>query len=161
MRHTNTHVYFWEGTFSNWDNCHFDDHSTGIHFHNTEQAFMWQKARFFGDIETQKVIESVHNPKEVKLLGRKILGYNEQVWQLVRGSLMAYVNYLKFTQNAYYNLILVNTGDKILVEASPYDKIWGVGLAQENDLILDEKNWLGQNLLGKALMEVRKVITKA
>lgn len=158
MRTTDTHVYFWEGPFSNWDNCHFDDYSTGIHFSNTEQAFMWQKARFFGDINTQKAIEYVIDPKEVKVLGRKILGYNEKTWQLVRQSLMAYVNYLKFTQNAYYNRILVNTENKILVEASPYDKIWGVGLPEENDLILDEKNWLGQNLLGKALMDVRELL---
>jgi len=71
---------------------------------------------------------------------------------------MKYVNYLKFTQNLEFRNQLLETENRTLVEASPYDKIWGVGLEETNDLILDEKNWLGQNLLGKALMEVRELI---
>ena len=158
MRHTETHVYFWEGPFSNWDSCHLTDVGS-LKFLNSEQAFMWYKANFFKDKEICAHLSSPFmTPKEAKKLGRQIKGYNEKAWDCVRLGFMVYVNYLKFSQNPSHGQILKDTEQKTLVEASPYDKIWGVGLAENNDLILDEKNWLGQNLLGKALMEVRKML---
>ena len=69
-----------------------------------------------------------------------------------------YVNYLKFSQNEIFKQKLLETGNRILVEASPVDKIWGVGLDENDENILDESKWKGQNLLGKALMEVRKML---
>ena len=156
MKYTDTHVYFWGGPFSNWDNCHFV--CGGIKFHNTEQAFMWWKAKFFNDEETAKKIELEFNPSEVKRLGRLVKNYKDDECSVVRMLYMIEVNEQKFNQNPFYKEILIRTENRVLVEASPYDKIWGVGLAEDNPLILDEKNWLGQNLLGKALMEVRKKI---
>jgi hypothetical protein len=153
---TDTHVYFWNGLYSNWDNCHFEDFLTGERFKNSEQAFMWYKADTFGDRDIRTAIQRTSNPKEVKELGRQVKNFNEEVWNNVRFDKMVYVNELKFTQNPYYGQTLKNTGNRILVEASPYDKIWGVGLLETDPLILDEKNWTGLNLLGKALMEVRE-----
>jgi len=69
---------------------------------------------------------------------------------------MIAVNYAKFSSSHFMKDAILSTYPKILVEASPYDKIWGVGLGENDDLILDEKNWDGMNLLGKALMNVRK-----
>lgn len=155
MKTTATHVYFY-GTreiYSNWNNAHFTEN--GITFHNSEQAFMWHKADFFKDTLIRDKIAQEVNPKEVKALGRLVAGYDDIKWNEVRYGYMVHVNILKFKQNPFYHLTLFNTADRILVEASPYDKIWGVGLGENDPLILDEKNWLGGNLLGKALMEVR------
>ena len=152
---TDTHVYFWNGIYSNWGNCHFEDFSTGIKFKNSEQAFMWYKAQVFSDVETMELIQKESNPKLVKALGRQVKNFNDAMWNELRFDKMVYVNELKFSQNPYYGQILKNTGTRILVEASPYDKIWGVGLLETDPLIYDEKNWKGLNLLGKALIEVR------
>jgi ribA/ribD-fused uncharacterized protein len=84
--------------------------------------------------------------------------YDDLIWSIHRLSKMTIVNILKFEQNEGFRKELLDTGDKILVEASPYDTIWGVGLSEDDPLILDEKNWKGTNLLGVSLMEVRRMI---
>lgn len=155
-RVTNTHVYFWSGIFSNWFECKFK--YKGITFFNSEQAFMWEKAVYFGDMETAGLIIKTPNPKENKALGRKVKNFNTEQWLIVSFKVMVDVNYAKFTQNLRLKTALLNTKAKTIVEASPVDKIWGVGLIWSNDNILNESNWQGMNLLGKALMEVRKKI---
>ena len=155
MKTTETHVYFWNGIYSNWDNCHFTDPKSCLKFENSEQAFMWYKADTFKDDRIRKLIEVTSNPKIVKGLGRQIENYDESIWDRDRFDKMVYVNELKFSQNPFYGKALLNTENRIIVEASPYDKIWGVGLLEDDPLILDEKNWKGLNLLGKALREVR------
>lgn len=156
MKFTSTHVYFWDGIYSNWHSAKIVDFATHLSFANTEQAFMWNKAAFFGDAETGAKIAKQTDPREVKKLGREVKGFDKLKWDAVCLNAMASVNFLKFSQNADYKRELLETEDRILVEASPYDKIWGVGLREDDPLILDEKNWLGQNLLGKALMQVRE-----
>ena len=155
---TNTHVYFYGGVFSNWSAAKFQDEITGIRFENTEQAFMWQKARFFLDTDIMDEIIGVSNPKIVKELGRRIKGYDDKSWTCVRYGFMVYVNYLKYSQNPQFAIELKNTGNKTLVEASPYDKIWGIGLGLDDTRIEEDVFWKGQNLLGKALMEVRGML---
>lgn len=158
MKITDTHYYFWEGAFSNWYACSFNDPNDKNAFSNTEQAFMYHKARIFKDADIMAKILKTSDPKAVKELGRQIKNYNDELWSKLRYEVMVYVNYLKFRENAALRQMLVNTGNKVLVEASPYDKIWGVGLGEDDPLILDEKNWQGENLLGKALMEVRVML---
>ena len=156
MRITNTHVYFYGGPFSNWATSPFILPDGNITVHNAEQAFMFCKAVFFKDqdIAYQIILET--NPKKAKKLGREIKGYDDKKWEKQRFYEMVYVNIHKYSQNKAFGTALIETKDRVLVEASPYDKIWGVGLDENNDLILDHKNWKGQNLLGKALMEVRE-----
>ncbi len=158
MRITDTHVYFWRGTFSNWYPCKFIDYGYDVTFKTTEQAFMWYKARYFGDNETAQKILLALTPKGAKDLGRLVRNYNDEKWNIVRLDYMISVNLLKFGQNRELKQHLLDTRNRTLVEASPYDKIWGVGLGEDNNLILDQKNWLGENLLGKALMEVRRLL---
>lgn len=154
---TDTHVYFWgDPTLSNWGPARFDH--KGEHFYNSEQAFMWEKAIFFGDEEAASNILSTKNPRDAKDLGRLVLNYSDSEWAKVRYKKMLEVCLAKFQQNEDQRETLLSTGDRTLVEGSPYDKVWGVGLHWTSEEILDEKNWKGQNLLGKVLMEVRKVV---
>lgn len=155
MKTTDTHVYFWDGPFSNWTNAPFFDNVAQVQFYNTEQAFMYYKSFFFGDHGTLAKIIIEFSPSEVKQLGRQIKGYDDKAWQAVRYGYMVYVNYLKFSKNEDFKNVLLETKGKTLVEASPYDRVWGVGLREDDPFILDETKWQGQNLLGKALMDVR------
>lgn len=159
MKITDTHVYFYSGkqVFSNFYNTpnQFTDPITGIKFSSSEKAFMWRKANFFNDHITQKLIEYEEESSEVKRLGRLVRNYNEDAWSIVRFGFMIYVNLLKYTQNPEFAKQLIDTGNRILVEASPYDKVWGVMLEENDPLILDAKNWKGQNLLGHSLEIVR------
>lgn len=156
MKITDTHVYFWRGIYSNWYLCQFIDPISGRTFSSTEQAFMYYKAKTFGDDARAELVMQALTPKEAKDIGREVAGYDEKTWSNIRMSVMIHVNYLKFDQNHDIFTELMATEDKILVEASPYDLIWGVGLGEEDSLILDQNNWRGANLLGKALMQVRK-----
>ncbi len=156
MKVTNTHIYFYGNCiYSNWYLCEFTDPTTQIRFSNTEQAFMWYKANFFADVETRDKIASEPDPRKAKELGRTVKNYNNSMWEFVRFGYMSYANWLKFTQNPLLKETLLQTDEKVLVEASPVDCIWGVGLDSRDPKILDETNWRGQNLLGKCLMAVR------
>ncbi len=153
-RITDTHVYFWGSILSNWYGVKFEykEHT----FSNSEQAFMWLKANHFGDFEIADQILDTPNPRENKKLGRKVKGFDSKEWELHCLDYMIDVNLAKFEQHESLLKQLLSTDNKIIVEASPYDQIWGIGLHWEDDDVLDESKWKGQNLLGVALMEVRK-----
>ena len=157
-RVTDTHVYFWGSPFSNWYNCKVKHE--GETFHNSEQAFMWEKAMYFDDLEIADLILEASSPSVAKSLGREVSGFNAETWSNVSYEYMVDVCYEKFRQHPKLQILLLSTGDKVIVEASPHDKIWGVGLHWDDDKILDEANWNGQNLLGKALMDVREKLKK-
>lgn len=150
MKITDTHIYFWGSHFSNFFPIEFN--YKGYTFPTTEHAFMWEKARFFNDSEIAELILKAEHPNGAKALGRKIKNYDNNQWNEVRFDVMYKVNRSKWQT---LKDILIKTGNKIIVEASPMDKIWGVGLSENDPLILDEKNWKGQNLLGKVLMKIR------
>ena len=156
MRETDTHIFFWGEEFSNWYDCRFL--YKGNKFYNSEQAFMWEKARFFEDGEIAGRILETPNPSVAKRLGRQVKNFDSNKWMNPGYQFMIDVNISKYTQDEELKEKLLSTGNKILVEASPYDAIWGIGLGEGNDEILDENNWKGLNLLGKALMEVRNII---
>ena len=96
----------------------------------------------------------------MKALGRKVRNFDPQVWDKLKYSIVLNGNYYKFTQNKEMMDFLLSTGDKILVEASPVDTIWGIGLGKENEKAKNVAMWRGKNLLGFALMEVRDEIRK-
>jgi ribA/ribD-fused uncharacterized protein len=153
-RITDTHVFFWNSELSNWYPAKF--RYKGITFANSEQAFMWEKAMFFGDMNAAQLIYKETRPNVAKAIGRKVKGFDAEKWLTASYKIMVDVVYAKFSQNSNLKDVLLSTGDKTIVEASPYDTIWGIGMHWEDDRVLDEKNWRGQNLLGKALMEVRE-----
>ena len=118
------------------------------------------KARIFKDEEVEKEIMNTSDPKLMKALGRKVRNFAPEVWDKLKYSIVLNGNYYKFTQNKEMMDFLLSTGDKILVEASPMDTIWGIGFGKENEKAKNVAMWRGQNLLGFALMEVRDEIRK-
>lgn len=156
MRVTEQYLLFWGGTFSQWnidtdhDGYQFID-DDGIKFNCAEQYMMYKKAELFGDTEIQQQILNTQDPSTQRKLGRIIKNFNQEIWNEHREKIVYQANFLKFSQNKSLRNILFEYKDKEFVEASPVDKIWGVGLASQNDLILDKKNWQGTNLLGIAI----------
>lgn len=125
-----------------------------------EQFMMAKKAELFGDEEIREQILQCSDPRQMKALGRKVGNFDETVWDKVKYSIVLNGNYLKFTQNSGLRKYLLSTGDSVLVEASPYDSIWGIKMGQTNENALNPLKWGGQNLLGFALMEVRDEIRR-
>ena len=156
-RITDTHVFFYGCEFSNWYDCKRGFRYKHLTFFNSEQAFMWEKAIAFGDMETAAKIMRTPNPSSNKQLGRQVKNFDANIWSELSYKIMVDVNLAKFSQNITLKNMLLLTGDKTIVEASPVDKIWGIGLHWTNDDVLDKDKWQGQNLLGKALMEVREI----
>lgn len=158
MRTTENAIYFWHGYLSNWAKCEFKDN---LHTYTSAESYMMvQKAYLFNDKESVTEILKTSNPKKQKSLGRKVKGFNSALWDKHKLDIVISGLYLKFSQNEDLKKQLLTTGDKKLVEGSPLDAIWGVALHFSDDLILDEKNWKGQNLLGVALMKVRETLRK-
>jgi ribA/ribD-fused uncharacterized protein len=121
----------------------------------TEQFMMAEKARLFGDIETENDILMSDSPAKIKALGRKVKNFDEEKWLKNRYGIVRKANLLKFSQNTDLKEFLLSTGNKIIVEASPLDSIWGIALAKDHPDAEQPEKWKGLNLLGFALMEVR------
>jgi ribA/ribD-fused uncharacterized protein len=120
-----------------------------------EHWMMASKAKMFGDDESlQKILENV-DPKTAKALGRGVLNFDDKIWRKNCRRLVTEGNLAKFGQNEALRQFLLATGDQVLVEASPYDRIWGIGLKAIDEKAQDPETWQGQNLLGFALMDVR------
>lgn len=152
------YTFFWgkASPFSQWYKCKFTvDY---IVFSSAEQAMMYFKAILFGDIKMSKKILQTYDPKECKALGRRVENFDELVWIQTREEIVYRINKAKFTQNKHLCNRLLATKGTILVEASPYDKIWGIGLSESDLRAKDENQWRGQNLLGKILTELREEI---
>lgn len=116
---------------------------------------MYAKARLFNDLETaQKILNATH-PKEQKRLGRQVQGFDQDLWDDRKVGILRAGLREKFRQSQELNRVLLGTGDSMLVEASPYDRIWGVGLGMNDPRILNPENWQGENLLGQVLMQIR------
>ncbi len=146
-------IFFWRGPFSQWVKPGFT--VDGVFYKTAEHWMMAEKARLFNDEETlQKIIEADH-PSIAKDLGRQVKNYKEDLWAQHRYNIVLSGNRYKFTQNNESKAILLETGSKILVEASPVDRIWGIGLAEDNEVIHNPCNWQGLNLLGFALTDLR------
>jgi len=124
-------------------------------FETSEHAFMARKALEFGDLESYEDIKNTLQPQSAKAIGRQVKGYDDDKWAEVRYKHMYDACMGKFDGTELQE-DLMNTGNRILVEASPYDKVWGVGLGENDPKIEDEANWKGLNLLGKVLMDVRQ-----
>lgn len=159
---TETAVYFWsnEAPYSNHFPCEFED-SEGVSFNCAEQYIMAEKANIFGDIYASQKIMHTGDPKEQKRLGGRVQGYRESAWAEKCQEVMHLALTLKFEQNPPLKSMLLATGDKELIEASPTDCYWGIGLPLDNPNIKDKSKWRGQNMMGKSLMTVREELRKS
>jgi ribA/ribD-fused uncharacterized protein len=119
---------------------------------------MVRKAELFGDQETLAAILSSSSPSEAKSLGRTVRGFDEEHWIAHRFETAVRGNFAKFGQNAELEDWLLVTGNAVLVEASPVDRIWGIGLAADDKRAREPHKWRGLNLLGFALMKVRHLL---
>lgn len=158
------YVFFWghqkspkgvtKSCFSQWYEIDFV--VDGITYHSAEQFMMAKKAQLFNDDDTlAKILASTH-PGHAKKLGRCVLGFDESVWIAHRFDIVVEANRAKFSQNSELADFLLASNDRVLVEASPVDKVWGIGLAGDHQDAANPILWPGLNLLGFALMQVRE-----
>lgn len=128
----------------------------GIVYPSAEHYMMAEKARLFGDESTRQRILTAASPGEAKSLGRQVAGFDEARWAAERVALVVRGNRAKFGQNPALAAWLRSTAPRILVEASPQDRVWGIGLAASHPDAENPRRWQGNNLLGFALMQVRR-----
>lgn len=154
----------WDGAItktclSQWFESPFE--CDGIRYSTAEQFMMAEKARLFKDALSLQHILKSHNPGAIKKLGREVLGFDEDAWNEARLDIVVRGNMAKFSQNLALQQFLINTGDRVLAEASPTDKIWGIGMSETDPGVENPNLWKGLNLLGFALMEVRSRLKPA
>ncbi len=131
-----------------------------VSYNCTEQYMMAEKARYFQDSEVRAEILASDSPRDMKALGRKVRDFDAAAWDRVKFDIVCKGNLHKFMQNEKFRDFLLATGDKVIVEASPRDCIWGIGLGKDNPAASDPVRWRGQNLLGFALIEVRALLNR-
>ncbi|MFC02980.1 NADAR family protein [Listeria monocytogenes] len=158
------YIFFWghqpaedgkisKSCFSQWWICSFK--VDGVEYNCAEQFMMAEKAKIFNDMEMREKILAAKHPKQAKDFGRLISGFQEDIWLKNRFNIVMRANQAKFSQNEELKKFLMQTKNRILVEASPVDKIWGIGMAADNKNVENPLYWKGLNLLGFALMAVR------
>ena len=127
-------------------------------FATAEHYMMWRKATLFGDHAAALQILDAPHPHAAKALGGRVTGFDQQVWDEHRVSIVVAGNQAKFGRHPALGDFLIGTGARILVEASPLDRIWGIGLTRDDPAAADPAQWRGLNLLGFALMQVRDTL---
>lgn len=161
------YVHFWghqpsqDGTmtrscFSQWFVAPFV--VEGVTYSTAEHWMMAGKAKLFGDHDALSEIIAAPDPKAAKALGRKVRNFDDAVWKANCRDIVAEGNLHKFRQHAEMQQVLLDTGDAILVEAAPRDRIWGIGMGAANENAGNPLKWRGRNWPGFVLMQVRDTI---
>ena len=145
-----------ETCLSQWYPCQFE--VDAIPYTSAEQYMMAEKAKLFGDEEIRVKILNTSDPRRCKALGRKVKHFDKDIWNQNKIRIVTQGNQEKFMQNDTLKQFLLSTGNKVLVEASPTDRIWGIGLGKNNPDALNPAKWRGRNLLGFSLMNVRSLL---
>jgi len=144
--------------FSQWWQVNFT--IDNIEYKSAEHYMMAEKARLFKDEEILQKILECKSPVAAKKLGRQVKNFKANLWDENRFEIVKKANLYKFSQNEQLKTFLLTTKSRVLVEASPVDAIWGIGLAEDHNNASNPKKWRGENLLGFALMEVRDELNK-
>ena len=132
----------------------------GLPYPTAEHWMMAEEARLFDDDDLYREILATPDPKKAKSLGRKVRDFNVHVWAANCRDIVTRGNLEKFKQNKPLLAFLLGTTGKVLAEASPYDKIWGIGMRESDARATDPSQWQGNNLLGFALMDVRNQLAR-
>lgn len=146
-------TFFWRGPFSQWWKSPFT--YDGITFNCAEQWMMYQKAMFFGDTEAAEEILEADHPREQRAIGRRVEGFNQRDWDANARTFVYLGNLYKYQQNPDLWEKLKETVGTTMVEASPYDKVWGIGWDESNPKAQDRNTWRGKNWLGECITRVR------
>lgn len=160
------YLHFWGHTgegigphvLSQWYPATFE--LEGVTYPTAEHWMMAEKARLFQDRAALKAILDAEHPGEAKRIGREVRGFDREVWEFARVEVVVGGSLAKFGQNPELQDYLLSTGDKVLVEASPVDEIWGIGWPADAPEAHDPAKWRGDNLLGFALMRARKQLAQ-
>ena len=162
-------TYFWatKSPFSQWHKCSFkaffrnvdeplnkSDNDEHI-FSSAEQYMMYAKAMLFLDRDSAKEILQTKDVRKIKELGRKVKFFDEPTWDFNKFDIVYLGNKQKFFQNEDLKQVLLETKGTTLVEAAPNDKIWGIGLTEDDVMAKRRKTWQGKNLLGEILTQLR------
>lgn len=156
-------TFFWNGPFSQWEPAWFE--IDDIEYNCAEQYMMAEKARLFDDFETLEMIMETDSPATQKALGRQVSGFSKAAWedddetengQPYCWNVVWRGNMAKFGQNSHLREVLLATEGTTLVEASPEDTIWGIGLAEGDPGCYSRQTWRGLNWLGEVLTNVRE-----
>jgi ribA/ribD-fused uncharacterized protein len=142
---------WWPATFS----------VDGQAYATAEHYMMARKAELFGDQETLAAILRSPGPSQAKNLGRRVRGFEEERWLAHRFDITVRGNLAKFDQNPELRNWLLASSDAVIVEASPVDRIWGIGLSADDARARDPDVWPGLNLLGFALMKTRFLLSSS
>lgn len=152
------YTFFWDGPFSQWSTSEFE--IDGRVYSCAEQYMMYKKALTFNDVGIAEQIMGTVMPREQKALGRKVRNFVPEIWDSISRDVVFRGNVAKFTQNPIHFDALMATKGTLVVEASPYDKIWGIGLDAEEASTTLQENWPGKNWLGQIVTEVREILIK-
>ncbi len=128
----------------------------GVTYGTAEHWMMAAKARLFGDEEAERRVLAAGHPSLAKKAGRLVRDFDEATWERERFGIVVEGSVHKFAAHEDLRAFLLGTGDRVLVEASPVDRVWGIGLAAGDEGAGDPERWRGPNLLGFALMEARE-----
>ena len=165
MKITDEYVFFYKDWLSNYQRTKFDVEWKGVKytFTSTEQGFMYIKAITFGDNVTAQKILNTDDPNRCRKLGRQVKGYNDAEWAKIRYDVFYTLNWAKYTQDKKLQEKLLDPqfDGKKFVEASPIDKIWGNGYAEDNPNIEFTDMYWGKNYLGRILTNIRKRLKSA
>ena len=154
-------VFFWKisdpnGWLSNWSSHEIIDED-GNRFKTVEHYVMFQKAKLMNDFPSMSMIANANSPEEAKKLGRRVKNWNEKKWVSNRENIMYHALELKLISHPHLKQLLLNTTGMIIAEASPFDTIWGIGLAKTDKNATWPEFWPGKNLLGKLWMRLREI----
>jgi len=159
------YIFFWGHTqpkdgsvnkscFSQWYPAPFE--IEGVRYATAEHYMMAEKARCFDDLEIEQKVVACSCPKAAKAFGRAVKNFDPKVWNVAGYKAVVRGNVAKFSQNENMLDLLLKTKNRVIVEASPRDRVWGIGMGQSNPHVENPNFWKGRNLLGYALMEARK-----
>lgn len=143
---------------SQWYPAGFEE--DGVYYPTSEHYMMAKKALLFQDDENYENILQADHPKEAKALGRQVKNFDRATWDQHKTKIVTRANYLKFKQNEELLDFLIATKEYALIEASPVDRIWGIGLGEEDPRIHEIDEWRGENLLGFSIMAAREQLLK-
>jgi len=129
-----------------------------VHYASAEHYMMAEKARLFRDDNALERILTASSPSDAKTAGREVTNFVASTWDSRCFDIVVRGNVAKFSQSEALREYLLGTGDQVLVEASPVDRVWGIGLAADDPRAQIPSRWRGQNLLGFALMRVRVLL---